>query len=254
MALVETITDDFSSQQAQFTGWGANVTATGGLLTFTATWTDLNSATTYDARNSPVIIECPGGQGGIELRTASNDRVMAQIGAPQLRLVNYDGGAYIGQGGIDYNATDHRWWRLTINSDQTSATLDTSPDGTTWTNRLTRSISPAGNFEFATLRISSLGTQPVTFDNLNPAPPDEGEGAEAVAPLGTASAGAIAPSVLTGTVLTGHGLGAATAGGIPPTVSALNNPPPPESPAVRIGNLASRAYLGAGVRRGWRHR
>jgi hypothetical protein len=74
-----------------------------------------------------------------------------------------------------YNATDHAWWRM--RADATTAYWDTSPDGSTWTNRQSATFATIGwtptalhVWVGAGWETTDPGSYLNEFDNLNVAP------------------------------------------------------------------------------------
>lgn len=178
MALIATLTDNFSTKDTTKWDWGAAASVASGQLQIpcTSSWTAISSKTTYDLTNSAIfaqILQVPtgSGQGTMFLgkTTAYTDAFSFIVTGGSLLFGEWTSGSQ-NYTSITYSATTHKWWRIR----HASGTVywETSPDGATWTVQRSKSpnVSPitALYVKIQAGGSSSLGT--LIVDNVNIAP------------------------------------------------------------------------------------
>lgn len=185
--LLETLTEDFSAASVDTAKWpnlyGPPTQSNGrGVMAVTSAYRGFATGYGYDGRDSlaklEVVTPPNAGNGStqayLSVRKANNDRAQIILdGAATLRFQKFSGGVE-DTTSLAFDAVAHRWWRVR----EAAGTVywDTSPDGTTWTNR--RSLASWIDFNGVGAEIGAgfYGTEPApgTFEidnfNLNPPP------------------------------------------------------------------------------------
>lgn len=186
-ALVGTLTDTFTSQDStKWQGWSAGsveVASSRLQVACTLAYPTLTSSAQYNLTGSALLAEIVqtsgvggttdtalymdtntgGGSGGIALSMLVENTTM---------YMRYNTGAGNNDTSTAYNATNHRWWRISESSG--TVTWATSPDGTTWTTQ--RTATPGINVTsfYVHLQAGYWGTEtsprPALFDNVNTPP------------------------------------------------------------------------------------
>lgn len=177
----ESLSDNFSSADtSKWTGYDGNPFVSGGQLHVTATsaYETLSASATKSLVGSyaqcEVVSRTNIGTGTtentFELSVSSgnnvgfiiaNDNIGFYDTVSSSQTVNY----------ITYDSTAHRWWRIR----EASGTIywDTSPDGTTWTNRKSRATGLTVTAVTIKFEAGYYGTETITsdfiIDNLNQA-------------------------------------------------------------------------------------
>ena len=156
MALIETLVDPFNQATlntglwSQFTAGSATFTygATGAQVNFPATSSsstdgDITSVSSYDLTGSYVYMQVLNTLSGTNndcnltlLSPNTSNAYQWQLEAGTLYAQRIKTGTQTNAFSIAYNATTMKWLRI-ANLSGTNITWDTSPDGVTWTNRLT---------------------------------------------------------------------------------------------------------------------
>lgn len=178
---METLTDDFATQNAaKWNGFsGTNVQVTGGQLSIVpdSTFTrQVVSVDLFDLSSSYALIQETGLGSAQILSLAVDDTTFAN----RFELF-YNFGDLIfretvatvtDDTTITFNATDHAWWR--IRESGGTVFWDTSPDGSAWTNRRSKTwaIPQVTSLSVFITAYTSAGTTAATLDNFNnpPAP------------------------------------------------------------------------------------
>lgn len=186
MALVGTLTDDFSTKDTGKWTFSTGADVTGGQLVVTPStaYPDVQSTATYDLTGSSIIVEMPStipaGTSssletwwGMESAGYANslmfDKKVNDISA----IYDVSGVGRTFPGSATYSGTDHRWMRLS----ESGGTVfwHTSPDRSTWTQL----ASQAPSFAITALTVvfgagfggsgeAAPGT--AVYDNVNVAP------------------------------------------------------------------------------------
>jgi hypothetical protein len=146
-----TLTDTFASSIDSKWTKSTNVTATGGRarIPTTTTLEDFYTATAYEIQGSSAAFQVPtvpvaGGGTGVSIAaylsggptvSTTNLEIVYSPNTGNLQFRNNVGGSDASPTNITYNATSHAWWRF--HESGGSITMDTSPDGTTWTTQRT---------------------------------------------------------------------------------------------------------------------
>lgn len=181
-----TLVDGFTSIGAAWTKTAA-VTASGGraVIPCTATLNSLTTATAYEIQGSEIAFQIPtvptGGTGAVfsayigpgPTLTNTNLEFEYSVATGNLVLRNNVAGVDATPTTLTYNATTHQWWR--IRESGGSITMDTSPDGSTWTTR--RTISTPSQWmrtgtliaQFEAQNTSGTSTN-AEVDNVNTGP------------------------------------------------------------------------------------
>ncbi|MGW6912577.1 hypothetical protein ACWGB8_01945 [Kitasatospora sp. NPDC054939] len=146
-----TLVDAFTSSVDSKWTKSTNISATGGRarIPCTTTLESMYTATAYEIQGTAVKFQVPtlpatgGGSGaffaaylsaGPTVQT-TNLEFLYTPATSNLQLRNNVGGSDGSPTNLTYNATDHAWWRFAETGG--SITMDTSPDGSTWTTRRT---------------------------------------------------------------------------------------------------------------------
>lgn len=187
--LAETVTDDFDDNDLDHDKWFVTptyVAETGQVLQITPTagYPSIYSAATVALTGSHVFAKVPTvpnvGNGttsaGLFFHVDTNNRVGVLWTADGLKMFERLVGSDTWLASVTYNSTTHLWWRLRAIG--TTVYWDTSPDGTTWTNRHSKDYSAAPSMDLEAgviyLEAGFYGTEPspgvAEFDNLNVAP------------------------------------------------------------------------------------
>lgn len=184
--------DDFEAQELDLGLWepytnGINVSTSGGRLRFTPNpdaelswYAEVYSKFTYDLRNCMTWVEAPTvlppgtpGDTTFEVRLDGNNLADIAVTEGGLAVEFSVGGAIVAEDYIQYDPTNHRWWRF--RDEGGTSYLETSPDGISWDERL----SMATPFDLSAVTIGlTMGVwgQPTgaagtgEFDNLNELP------------------------------------------------------------------------------------
>lgn len=170
--LLQTLTDDFATQDAaKWNGYGANVTATGGVLSIVPDNTfarAVSSVNTYNLDGSYAIVKVPAlGSGQIvamQLATGSDDyQILADFGTLKFRETV---AGTPSDTSVTYSATDHLYWLITA-----SAGLVTwaTSDGHTYTTQRTKTqaVSSISAMTVHLISYTTSGTTPTQFDDFN---------------------------------------------------------------------------------------
>lgn len=184
--LVETLTDDFTSNTGQW-GLGSGVTISGGTLNIpvTAAYDGFgNSSVRFDATGSSVFAKIiPGGTGGTNpviwgprLRVSPNNEIGAIFSGGAIYLNRVIGGVYTYSATYPtYDPVNHAWVR--VRESGGTVYLDVSPSGAvgSWTQieSLSASTLDLTNVQLSFYAGLDSGTSavPMVVDNVNVAPP-----------------------------------------------------------------------------------
>ncbi|GAA0705257.1 hypothetical protein GCM10010193_70410 [Kitasatospora atroaurantiaca] len=146
-----TLTDAFTSSIDSKWTKSAGVTATGGRarIPTTTTLESLYTATAYEIQGTSAAFQVPsvpvaGGGSGVSVAaylsagptvSTTNLEIVYSPNTGNLQFRNNVGGSDASPTNITYDSTAHAWWRF--HEAAGSITMDTSPDGVTWTTRRT---------------------------------------------------------------------------------------------------------------------
>ncbi|MFG3051891.1 hypothetical protein ACGFZP_13200 [Kitasatospora sp. NPDC048239] len=183
-----TLTDTFTSSVDSKWTKTTNVSSSGGRarIPCTTTLEDMYTATAYEIQGSQVRFQVPtvpstGGGSGVAFSaylsagptiSTTNLEFEYSPNTGNLVLRNSVGGTDASPTTLTYNSSTHAWWRFAESGG--SITMDTSPDGTTWTTRRTIS-TPSQWMRLGTLifyaeaQRSSGTADNAEIDNLNAA-------------------------------------------------------------------------------------
>lgn len=192
-----TLADAFTSSIDAKWAKTANVTSTGGRarIPCTTTLEDMYTASVYAIQGGAIAFQVPtvpaaGGGSSVAFSaylsagptiSTTNLEFEYSPGTGNLVLRNSVGGTDASPTTLAYDPTAHAWWRFRESGG--SITMDTSPDGATWTTR--RTISPSqwmrtGNLIFYVEAQRGSGTADFAeIDNIN-------QGSTVVVAAGTA--------------------------------------------------------------------
>jgi len=196
MALLETLTDDFSAGTLDtgkwtvtpsagitynLTGGTFNINTAAGFAAANATFT-LASKNAYTLAESyaAVQVTTPGSlQQDFEMRIAGSSGgerfYFLKSGGPGLVMQGYDGSNYFAQVSPTYDPVAMAWWRLRRTG--TGLYWETSPDGNTWTARTSianytlKATTYSLNFYTYWSITSSATTAKIDNVNVTPPPP-----------------------------------------------------------------------------------
>ena len=179
---VETLTDDFATQDTAKWNYYGTASATGGRLSLPvlssyAAGCDTNTKGLYDLTGSSALVEAitPAvGAGGkeifFEIQVDSANGESMYVSGSSLYFREKVGGTP-NQTSIPYNATTHRWWRMRESGG--SIFWDTSPDGTNWVNQRSKVAGISVTSMLVLFSAGYYGTESAStafFDNLNVPP------------------------------------------------------------------------------------
>jgi hypothetical protein len=169
----------FASQDStNWAGWSGNAAASGGQLAITPTTGNpgITYATTRTLLGAAVAVEAPTvpnvGNGGtyqaLYFETSTNNRIQIMWANGLMRFRETVAGSN-DDTTLTYNATDHRWWR--VREAAGVVYWETSPDGTTWTTRRSKTtVLPLSSGTIG-LMAGYTGTEPSPgapkFDNVS---------------------------------------------------------------------------------------
>lgn len=151
MAKLATLIDDFEDGIISSPWFSSgSVTETGGRVTLfpTTSFSTLNTAVTYDATSSQIIVHVPtvtaNGttstlQCGVVLQDSSGNQAAIRKDTSELQCVKSVGGVLSIVYAFPYSAANHLYWRM-----RESAGIfywDASPNGTTWTNLFNTTVA-----------------------------------------------------------------------------------------------------------------
>ena len=234
MALISSLTDNFSAPNTTVWSYGTGASVSGGALNLAAaaTWTvQAHTKAQYSFVGSTVFAKVTIGDTSdrtflFDLRTEladSNNRFGLEISGgtkPVIFLYRFVAGAYASAPGVLYNPTSHAWLRLRESAGV--GYLDASPDGVAWTQLSSLSYSTlalsACNLLFTSRQNSGTSVDMIASLNIAPVSPPPPP------PPGIASG---APA--------GHGVLSAT--------ESVVTPPPPPPPAGSISALSDLLLL-----------
>lgn len=184
MANFSTLTDNFDDNTVNTSVWTSNygtTAETGGKAQITYSTTYSGWATsgvwTFDTVFAEIVIPSTGTNDmsfgvGSASQASGTEVAFYYVGSSGLLFfANAVGYTEAGAPSVTYSATTHKWLRLSLSG--SNVLWDTSPDGTTWTNRRTLakpSWLPATNCYFYYEGHRSSGTAAGTMDNFNIAP------------------------------------------------------------------------------------
>lgn len=210
MAKLDTLVDDFSTFNTSDPPWensyGTPTLNNGQIeLSCVSAYEGIYTGSTYDATDSYFIVEMvsqpTGGNDtrdtGLQLEDTTNSiKVeMRQFGGTVYCREQVSGTPTTLESFV-YNATDHRWWRLSIDTVGTDDVYSfwTSPDGTSWTQQGSGHTANASidlTAVFAQVFCGYFGTESsppdAVIDNVNNPPPVANANAGTGATAGTAN-------------------------------------------------------------------
>jgi hypothetical protein len=222
-------TKNFSADSAQ-------VTASGGAVridhTAVSQYNNLRSVSAYNLTGSAIYVKIAdfgnqtltSHQVVLGVQVDDNNRVAFYASNNNLGVESFLAGVKTDVGSIALNTTSHRWLRIRESSG--SILFDTSPDGSTWTNRFTKANPWAVTGLMASLSCGNWQNEATAsyaiFDNVNTVPAAgvavsasfTGTGALAATavPRFTAAAAFTTTGQLTATVAPQHPVAAVLAG------------------------------------------
>jgi hypothetical protein len=148
--------------------FGSNTSVSSGQAVIATTWNEnLSSANAYDFRGSSLSVEVPNGAGRLSFKNAANDYILVFTSGTNIYIQDYMAGSWAGSNSTTYDSTNHRWWRVSLNAAQTTATLEVSANGTSWSTLLTLAVSISGSYEATTVGLFSGAVAPAYYDNIN---------------------------------------------------------------------------------------
>ncbi len=178
MAKTETLTDQFTTQSAKWSGYTASTVVSSGVLTITPTgsYPNIYSSLSYDLTSSYVMVQLvqPPNVGNGSISAAMNVEVSTNneesIGWSNGELFFSEKiGGVVSETTIAYNATNHKWLRMR----ESAGTIywETSADCISWTTQRSKTAGLTLTSVRVVLYSGYWDTEPspgtAIFDNLN---------------------------------------------------------------------------------------